>query len=160
MLDGDQNSNLASAFFLLTHWKVTSDHWQLNLKSKQIWRQQCRESGSHFAFTIEMIIFRNTLRSKGYNTQETRRVAWLLVNGLVLCAVVGKVAYLQGMSLLLHFFAKAFPFSDNFMHMAIPGGIEPPTPCLEGRCSIQLSYETTRTSLTLSRTRRNVFSGY
>lgn len=26
--------------------------------------------------------------------------------------------------------------------MAIPGGIEPPTPCLEGRCSIRLSYGT------------------
>ncbi len=26
--------------------------------------------------------------------------------------------------------------------MVIPGGLEPPTPCLEGRCSIQLSYGT------------------
>ena len=29
--------------------------------------------------------------------------------------------------------------------MAIPAGLEPATPCLEGRCSIQLSYGISRT---------------
>ena len=33
-------------------------------------------------------------------------------------------------------------FYDSESEMAIPGGLEPPTPCLEGRCSIQLSYGT------------------
>lgn len=30
----------------------------------------------------------------------------------------------------------------NYYKMAIPAGLEPATPCLEGKCSIQLSYGT------------------
>ena len=33
--------------------------------------------------------------------------------------------------------------------MAIPGGLEPPTYCLEGSCSIQLSYGTIFSKLTI-----------
>jgi hypothetical protein len=37
---------------------------------------------------------------------------------------------------------------DNpLKYMAIPEGLEPPTPCLEGRCSILLSYGTGRRTL-------------
>ena len=40
--------------------------------------------------------------------------------------------------------------------VAIPSGLEPETPCLEGRCSIQLSYGTDKGVLTDVAERRKI----
>jgi hypothetical protein len=46
---------------------------------------------------------------------------------------------------------------DNALgEMAIPAGLEPATPCLEGRCSIQLSYGTLATATTASLAERRL----
>ena len=69
---------------------------------------------------------RETLRLLRFLNGKPERIE----NGV--CTTLVPILY----NLIIYFRAKLIDF------MAIPEGLEPPTPCLEGRCSILLSYGT------------------